>query len=555
MRIAICQQNPAVGDFGGNIAKIKRAYDTAVAKNADIAVFSEGIISGYYAYDMMQKPAFIAKCHTALDEVVAYTRGKHTAMIVGCPTRAEPPHHTPLESRIAHITAVLIMDGKIVHTHHKVSMADEGVCIDSRVVVPSPDSVHDCTCVGVHGGRIGIAICEDIWTDDVCDSLASDGAEIIVAINASPFYYGKITQRHTQVKNRITKTRVPMVYVNEVGGYDGIVSDGASFVMDKHGTITTQCPEFETGVYMVDFDNTNTPLPAHHNLLLDFYPCLWRATTYGLKQYTDKNRFKGAVLGLSGGIDSALVASIATDALGANNVHALIMPSPYTRPDSIVDATQCANMLGISHEIIDITPMMQAFETALAPIMQGMKPDTTEENIQARIRGNIVMAVSNKYKWLALTTGNKSENAVGYATLYGDMCGGFNPIKDIYKTDVFALSTWRNTQGMCIPERIITKPPSAELRDNQQDSDSLPPYDILDGILKCFIEHDFNIAQTVQHGYDTHIVRHIWTLLHQAEHKRQQSALGLKLSVRDFSYDRLYPITNAYPYQDDHDTY
>ncbi len=555
LRIAICQQNPAVGDFVGNRDKIITAYDTAVAGGADVAVFGEGIISGYYAYDMMQKPAFIASCEQVLADVQHYTQGKRTAMIVGCPTLADRTLHTDMDNRIAHLSAVVLCDGKRLHTHHKVYLANDGVCVDSREVYRSRIAAEDCKPFVFEGVKIGVSICNDVWTDSVCDALHAHGADVIVTINASPFYYGKQPLRYKQVSDRIARIKTPMVYVNDTGGYDGVLSDGNSFVMDKHGAVVTQCPEFATGVYMTDFDTDFTPVftSVSHTrcVAMDFYPCLWRACSFGLQQYVEKNGFKSVVLGLSGGIDSALVAALAVDALGAENVQAVMMPSPYTHPDSLDDAKQCADILGVRYHTVDITPMMRAFAAAFAPLMADTEPDITEENIQARIRGSVVMGLSNKFGWLALSTGNKSENAVGYATLYGDMCGGFNPIKDIYKTDVFKLCLWRNTQGVAIPPRIISKPPSAELRPDQQDTDSLPPYDVLDGILKCFIEGDLNVAQTVQQGYDVDTVRHIWRLLHTAEHKRKQSAPGLKLTRRDLTYDRLYPITNAYAQQDD----
>ncbi len=550
MRIAICQQNPAVGDFVGNRDKIYSAYDKAVVAGADIAVFGEGIISGYYAYDMIQKPAFIANCERVLSELQGYTAGKDTAMIVGCPTLADASLYTDMDNRIAHMSAVVLCNGKRIHTHHKMQLANDGVCVDSREVYGSRLDTTACAPFVFKGAKIGITICNDVWTDAVCDSLHKNGADVILTINASPFYYGKQSLRYKQIANRIRRIKIPMVYVNDTGGYDGVLSDGNSFVMDAHGTVVTQCPTFITGVFMTDFDADFIPRSDTHHMALDFYPCLWRACTFGLQQYVQKNGFKGVVLGLSGGIDSALVASIAVDALGAKNVHTFMMPSPYTSQHSLDDAKQCADLLGVSYDIINIAPMMRAFDGALSPLMADTTPDTTEENIQARIRGNIIMALSNKFGWLALSTGNKSENAVGYATLYGDMCGGFNPIKDIYKTDVFQLCTWRNTQGTVIPHRIITKPPSAELCPNQKDQDCLPPYDILDGILKCFIEDDLNVAQTIQQGYDSVIVKRIWRLLHLAEYKRKQSASGVKVTKRDLTYDRLYPITNAYAQQD-----
>ena len=550
LRIAICQQNPAVGDFTGNTQKILSAYDTAINNGADIAVFGEGIISGYYAYDMMQKPSFIAKCQAVISELQSYSKGKDTALIVGCPTLADTSRHTDMDNRIAYLSAITLYDGEILHIHHKINMANDGVCVDSREAFRPQNGATDCIPFLFKGAKIGVTICNDIWTDTVCDTLSAQGTNIIIAVNASPFYYGKQQVRYKQALNRIQRNKIPIVYVNDTGGYDGVLADGNSFVMDKNGTVITQCPEFKTGVYITDFDTCFTPSSNTHHTALDFYPCLWRACVFGLQQYVQKNGFKGVVLGLSGGIDSALVATIAVDALGADNVHTVLMPSPYTSQESLIDAKHCANLLGIQCDTIHITPMMSAFDNAFAPLMQDTHTDTTEENIQARIRGNIIMALSNKFGWLALTTGNKSENAVGYATLYGDMCGGFNPIKDIYKTDVFKLCAWRNTLSPVIPERIISKPPSAELRPDQKDADSLPPYEILDGILKCFIESDLNVAQTAKQGYDIITVKHIWRLLHLAEYKRKQSAPGLKLTQRDFTYDRWYPITNAYPYQD-----
>ncbi|MGB1361068.1 MAG: NAD+ synthase [Alphaproteobacteria bacterium] len=540
LKISIHQTSPSVGDFDGNFEIIKSAYEQSLANDCDIAVFAEGTVHGYYAFDLLQSKDFLQSCENTIQKIAELTTGNKTAIIVGSATLSN--------STKSFNSVVVLMNGKIVYTNHKNAMADEGACIDSREF-KSGDLNKPFE---INGVKIALPICNDIWEQDVC-KVAVQGSDLAISINASPYNYGKLTLRHDVVKQRIDDFKIPFIYTHDVGGYDGVLNDGGSFAINTDKSLAMQLPQFETATSTIEYkdgvlsSNTNTPIAETDE---NFAPTIWNACCFGLKEYVRKNGFNGVVLGLSGGVDSAITATMAVDALGAENVHTVMMPSPYTSQESLIDAKALVDNLGINYETINIEPMMNAFNESFSAIMQGTEKDTTEENIQARIRGSIVMALSNKFGYLALTTGNKSENAVGYATLYGDMCGGFNLIKDIYKTDVFKLCHWRNKSGEVIPQNIISKPPTAELRENQTDQDSLPEYDILDGILKCLIENRMSINDTVKQGYDKDTVKKIWKLLNLAEYKRQQSAVGLKLTSCDFSYDRLYPISNSYTWHE-----
>ena len=546
INIAVCQSSPWTGDFNRNLDQIKTQYMSALEQGADIALFAEGALQGYWAKDLYKKDSFIKDCQNTLTQLITFTQGKSTVLIIGLPTPISDADKSINMPEIYN-SVVVIENGKILGMRHKQSLPNESACEDSRFFHPAPSQ----DILEIKGVKFGLPICNDIWVDGICADLKKRGAQILLTSNASPFAYGKYKIRREMAQRQTQSTGLPLVYVNDTGGYDSVLSEGLSFATNHDGTIIMQAPAFETNISMVHFTKQGDRYIAssdHMTPIADFHSTIWTACTYGLKQYVQKNGFKGVILGLSGGIDSAITCAMAVDALGADNVHTIMMPSPYTSQESLDDAKQCADALGVKYDIVNIESAMQAFDTIFAPLMVGTTADTTEENIQARIRGNIIMAMSNKFGYLALTTGNKSENAVGYATLYGDMCGGLNLIKDIYKTDVFNLCTWRNAQsgGEVIPKNIISKPPTAELRDNQKDEDSLPPYDILDSMLKCMLEQDQDIEQIVAQGFDADTVKRIWWLVHLAEYKRKQSSTGLKLTTCDFENDRKYPISNSY---------
>ena len=536
LKIAICQTSPYVGNFDKNYETIKKSYEYATQNNCDIAVFAEGTIHGYYAFDLFQSKHFIDACMEKINDIAELTKNSKTAIIIGSATKSKT--ELPLNS------AIVMIDGKVVHMTHKRRLANESACIDSRQF----DTGLPKKPFTINGVKISMPICHDIWNEQNCIDIIQD-SELVISINASPYYYGKLSKRHNVVKSLATKMKIPFIYMNDAGAYDGVLNEGGSFAYNPDGSLAMQLPQFKTKNTIINYDNgvlssdENKEIPEDED---NFCPTIWEACCFGLKQYVDKNRFNGVVLGLSGGIDSAITATIAVDALGAEKVHTIMMPSRYTSKDSLDDANELIKNLGVTNEVIDIEPMVNVFEKSFKNLMQGTQADATEENIQARIRGNIIMSVSNKFGYLALTTGNKSENAVGYATLYGDMCGGFNVVKDIYKTDIFKICKWRNKDKEIIPNNIISKPPSAELRENQTDQDNLPEYEVLDEILKCFIEERKSVKQTIKLGFDKDTVEKIWKLLHIAEYKRKQSAVGLKLTSCDFDYDRLYPISNDF---------
>ncbi len=448
----------------------------------------------------------------------------------------------------------MLKGGKVIAVRHKVHLPNYDVFDEKRVFdageMPGP--------VDIDGVRVGFPICEDIWEDDVCECLAETGAEILVVPNGSPYTRTKQDRRMQVAVARVVESELPMVYVNQVGGQDELVFDGASFVLGADRSLKMQLPAFVEAVDTVTFEReAGGFVPARGTMarLPGLDEAEWAATMLGLRDYVGKNGFPGVVLGLSGGIDSAICAAIAVDALGPDKVHCIMMPYRYTSSDSLSDAADVAERLGVRYDTVAIAPAVEGMSEQLAPLFEGREPDLTEENIQSRIRGATLMAVSNKFGAMVVTTGNKSEVSVGYATLYGDMNGGYNPIKDLYKTEVFRLCRWRNgakpegalgPDGVVIPERIIDKPPTAELRENQRDDDSLPPYDVLDAILRRLIEDEASLAEIVAEGHDETVVRRVDHLLHIAEYKRRQAAPGVKISQKNFGRDRRYPITNRY---------
>jgi NAD+ synthase len=543
-RIALAQLNPVVGDIAGNL---KRARDArARVMDADIILFSELFIVGYSPEDLVLKPALQEDARAAIEELAKDTADGGPAILIGTPWA----QHGELYN------AVAVLDGgKIEALTFKYELPNYGVFDEKRVFTrgPTPEPVT------VRGVRLGIPICEDIWKQDVTIWLADAGAEILCVPNGSPFEAGKEDVRLKLAAARINETGVPLIYLNQLGGQDEVVYDGASFALNADQKIAVALPSWKEHVAITEWrrdqDGRWFCAPGDRFVAEDRSSQVYHAMMLALRDYVNKNRFPGVVLGLSGGIDSALSAAVAVDALGADRVRCVMLPSRYTSGESLEDADACARLLGVGYETIEIEAAVAAMGETLAAPFAGTNSGITEENIQSRLRGVILMAISNKFGPMVLTTGNKSEMSVGYATLYGDMCGGYNVLKDIYKTEVFALSHWRNAnspagalgpQSLVIPERIITKPPTAELRANQTDQDSLPPYDVLDGILECLVEHECSFEQTVAKGYDPATVKRIEHLLYVSEYKRRQAPPGVKISSRNFGRDRRYPITNAF---------
>ncbi len=451
--------------------------------------------------------------------------------------------------------AALLDAGRVQGVRFKVDLPNYGVFDEKRVfdIGPMPGPVS------FRGVRIGVPICEDIWQDEVCECLQETGSEMLISPNGSPFDWPKPDLRMNVAVARVTETGLPLLYVNQVGGQDELVFDGASFVLNADCTLAVQMPAWEEAVTLVTMQRSNggwrCETGPRASIDDDKELAAYHACMLGLRDYVDKNGFPGVVLGLSGGIDSALVAALATDALGPERVHCVMLPYRYTSNVSLSDAAECAKALGVRYDIVPIAEPVEGFSKALAKMFEGRAPDITEENIQSRVRGTALMAISNKFGGMVVTTGNKSEMSVGYATIYGDMNGGFNPIKDLYKMQVYALSRWRNAHvpkgakgpgGVVIPDNIITRPPTAELRDNQTDQDSLPPYEVLDDILECLVEKEMPLAAIVARGHAPDVVKKIERLLYIAEYKRRQAAPGVKITARNFGRDRRYPITNKF---------
>jgi NAD+ synthase len=541
--IALAQLNPVVGDIAGNLARARAAR--AQAAGADVILFSELFITAYPLEDLVLKPALQADAREAIEALARDTADGGPAVLIGAPWMEEGRLYNAF---------LLLDEGRVANRTFKVDLPNYGVFDEKRVFAAGPTP----TPLRVRGVHLGVPVCEDIWTAGVCAALAQNGAEMLVVPNGSPFEAGKEDLRLALAAARVQETGLPLVYLNQLGGQDELVFDGASFVLNADGAVALALPGWEEKIVISDWSregdkwvcapgDTFTPESRESQV--------YHAMMLGLRDYVNKNRFPGVVLGLSGGIDSAISAAVAVDALGADRVRCLMLPSRYTSRDSLEDADACARLLGVSYGTVEIERAVAAMGETLAPEFAGKAADTTEENIQSRLRGVILMAMSNKFGHMVLTTGNKSEMSVGYATLYGDMCGGYNVLKDIYKTEVFRLSHWRNEnspagalgpQGRVIPERIITKPPTAELKANQTDQDSLPPYEILDGILECLVEKECSFEETVARGFEPATVKRIEHLLYISEYKRRQAPPGVKISSRNFGRDRRYPITNAF---------
>ncbi len=549
LSIAVAQINPTVGDIDGNVSLLLRTARDAGAMNADLIVTGELAASGYPPEDLVLKRGFQDALIDAVTSLAKTLQDENLpAMILGTPWRVEDKLYN---------AAVLLDEGSVKHVRLKHELPNYGVFDEKRVFSPGPLPGP----VPFRGVRLGVMICEDLWFPDVAECLEESGAEFLISLNGSPFDVDKVDVRLNTALARVTETGLASLYVNQVGGQDELAFDGGSFVINPNYAMAMRAPFWRAALVMTNWSRdadgwtcaTGDVAPS-----LDRNENVYAAMMLGLRDYVTKNGFPGVVLGLSGGIDSALSAAVAVDALGAEKVWAVMMPSPYTSPESLEDAAACAEMLGIKLDDVNIGPAMGAFEEMLGPIFNGREPDITEENIQSRSRGLLLMALSNKFGHMLLTTGNKSEMSVGYATIYGDMCGGYSVLKDVYKTTVFEVCHWRNgtkpagalgPDGKVMPERVISKPPSAELRPDQKDEDSLPPYDVLDDILHGLIEHEQSVDDVTARGHDVDTVKRIWRLLDRAEYKRRQAPPGVKISLRAFGKDRRYPITNGFTKQ------
>lgn len=546
MRIAIAQLNPIVGDITHNLSIAREAVQAAQKSQADFLIFSELFISGYSPEDLLFRSVFIQECDKALLSLAQMTEGTSLSIIIGCPSKKE---------QYIYNSAFLLADGKIIDCYNKFDLPTYGEFDEKRFFTQG----NGPKVIQHKGLNFAIAICEDVWNSPgLFESFSQQGAQIAFILNGSPYTRDKWQTRQKILYEHSRKGKIPIIYVNQIGGQDSLVYDGGSFAVQSDGSRAIQMKRFVSEIAISEWEKeennwhcTKGPIEAvPEGESADYNACL-----LGLQDYVKKNNFKKVLLGLSGGLDSALCAAIAVDALGAENVRAIMLPYNYTTKASLRDAEECANLLGCRYEIMPIGEIFETSLNVLQPFFQDMPWDITEENLQSRSRALLLMALSNKFNEMLLTTGNKSEIAVGYATIYGDMCGGFNPIKDLYKTQVYGLAHWRNKnwednfkgpKDIVIPYNILHKAPSAELRENQLDEDSLPPYDVLDDILSCLVEQEMSIEEITQRGYAKELIVKIAKLLYQAEYKRYQAAPGVKLSAKSFDLDRRYPITNHF---------
>jgi NAD+ synthase len=543
LRLAIAQLNPLVGDVAGNADKARRAR--ARAAGADLVIFPELFIAGYPPEDLVLKPAFQAACRSAVEALARETKDGGPAMLLGTPW---------MESGKLYNAVALLDGGRIAGLRFKVDLPNYGVFDEKRVFVPGPMPGP----VNFRGVRIGIPICEDIWKPEPVECIAETGGEILIVSNASPYRRGAVDERLNIAVPRVIESGLPLIYVNLLGGQDELVFEGTSFALNADRSLAFQLPGFREEVAITEWRREGVAwkcVSGPQASLLEADEADYSACMLGLRDYVEKNGFPGVVLGLSGGIDSALCAALAADALGPQRVHCLMLPYKFTSQESLDDAEACAKALAVRYDTVPIAPAVEGLEAALAAQFKGQQRDTTEENLQARARGTILMSISNKFGPMVVTTGNKSEMSVGYATLYGDMNGGFNPIKDLYKTEVYRLAALRNRwrpdgalgpAGAVIPENIFTRPPTAELRENQKDQDSLPPYEVLDGILRRLIEHEESVAEIAAAGFDVETVKRVERMLYAAEYKRRQAAPGVKVTLKSFGRDRRYPIVNKF---------
>ncbi|MGD0723210.1 MAG: NAD+ synthase [Roseiarcus sp.] len=543
--IALAQLSAIVGAIDGNLQRLRAARAHAAGFGADIVMASELFLSGYPPEDLVLKPAFQEACRTACEALARETADGGPAVLVGLPWA---------EGGALYNAYALLDGGRIDSVRFKVDLPNYGVFDEKRVFRPGPSPGP----ISFRGVRIGVPICEDIWGPDPVECIAETGGEILLVPNASPYERGKVALRHNVAVSRVVESGLPLIYLNQVGGQDELVFEGASFALNADRSLALQLPAFREAVARTVWQRGATGwrcVEGERVVVEEGDEADYSACVLGLRDYVENNRFPGVVLGLSGGVDSALCAAMAVDALGAARVHAIMLPYRFTSMESLADAAACARALGVRYDVVPIAGPVEGVEHALAGLFEGRGRDITEENIQSRARGLILMSISNKFGPMVVTTGNKSEMSVGYATLYGDMNGGFNPIKDLYKMEVFRLSALRNRwrpagalgpDGEVIPANIIVKPPSAELRENQRDEDSLPPYPVLDAILHGLVEKEMRLAEIIAQGFDPDTVRRIERLLYLAEYKRRQSAPGVKVGPKNFGRDRRYPIVNRF---------
>jgi len=536
LNILMAQMNTLVGDFDGNtsavIDVIKRAEQQC---DMPVVVFPELTLSGYPPEDLLLRPSIELRVEQALSTIMGEMTGGAYA-VIGYPRR---------DNGELYNVAGVLHRGEIVSEYRKQSLPNYQVFDEKRYFAAG----HEPCVVKIKGIKIGLSICEDIWEEGPTAQAAAAGAQLLLNINSSPYHGGKRGERWDLVSARARQADCPVIYVNQVGGQDELVFDGGSFAVEADGTVVAAAPNYEEGEYwlQVDFSGRETKisgLPVFPPL--DELEATWRALVLGVRDYVEKNRFRGVVLGLSGGIDSALTLAVAVEALGPERVEAVMMPFRYTAQMSVEDAAEQSHLLGVNHKVISIESIYDAFMDSLSEEFAGTRPDTTEENLQARCRGVLLMSISNKKGYLVLTTGNKSEMAVGYSTLYGDMAGGFDVLKDVPKTLVFELCRYRNTLGPCIPQRVIDRPPSAELAPDQKDEDSLPPYEVLDRILELYVEQDYSAEAIIAAGMDREDVQRVLRLVDLNEYKRRQAPIGVRISQRGFGRDRRYPITSGW---------
>ena len=545
LKLALAQINPTVGDIDANVALVRAARERGAEMGVDLVMTGELVISGYPPEDLVLKPSFQEAVKAAVMSLAKDTTDGGPGLLISAPW---------VEDNTLYNAALLLDDGFIKAVVPKFALPNYGVFDEKRLFTPA----EKLGAVSFRGIRLGVMTCEDMWVPEVAQSLMKDGAEVLLVLNGSPFEMDKRDVRLNYAQKRVAETGLALVYVNQVGGQDELVFDGSSFVLDSKGAVTCHLPAFESAIEPVVLNweqDMLSPEPATNVADLDDNEAIYKALVLGLQDYVDKNKFPGVMIGMSGGVDSAITAAVAVDALGADRVHLVMMPSPYTSQASLDDASEAARLLGTKLDEIAIEPAMEAFGAMLANQFDNTQADTTEENIQARSRGLILMAISNKFGYMVVSTGNKSEMSVGYATLYGDMCGGYNVLKDVYKTRVYELCKWRNAhhadmlkgpRGEVVPTNIITKAPSAELKPDQTDQDTLPPYDDLDDMLYCLIEEELPVRDIVARGYDAQIVERVWRMLDRAEYKRRQAPPGVKITSRAFGRDRRYPLTNGF---------
>ena len=553
LQICIAQLNFVVGDMAGNARKIIESARAAYDQGARVLVTPELAICGYAAEDLLLRPAFIDACDDALKTVALELAGlKGLHVVVG------HPEGGGVQSRSVSVTkrfnrASVLCEGQVIASYAKQELPNYQVFDERRYFTPG----HEACVFEVAGIQLGLLICEDAWFESPAQKARKAGAQMLLVLNASPFHVGKGLEREVQMAQRVKESGLPLVYAHLVGGQDEVIFEGRSFALNGQGVVVARAPAFQECLQTIEVQieagqSDLTVTGQHISDECTWQEDLWHALVLGIKDYLGKNGFPGAILGLSGGIDSALVLALAVDAIGADKIHAVMMPSPYTADISWLDAREMVQRLGVRYDEISIAPLFESFKQSLAGQFKGLAEDTTEENIQARVRGTLLMAMSNKTGAIVLTTGNKSEMATGYCTLYGDMAGGFAVIKDVVKTQVFKLAEWRNlndpygTGRNPIPERIITRPPSAELRADQKDQDSLPPYEVLDAIVQRYMENDEGINALVADGFDRADVEKVTRLIKLNEYKRRQSPVGIRVTHRSFGKDWRYPITNRF---------